>query len=66
LSGKFAGPAYALYGKTGVGVEDQPPVDTPVGESIGYHVRSGGHDILLYDWEQFIRFANRHFELKSK
>ncbi|MEO8766420.1 MAG: hypothetical protein ABI416_19125, partial [Ginsengibacter sp.] len=61
LSGKFAGPAYALYGKTGVGVEEQPPVDTPVGESIGYHVRSGKHDILLYDWQQFIRFANKHF-----
>jgi len=61
LSGKFAGPVYALFGKTGVAVEDQPPVDTPVGETIGYHVRSGGHDILMYDWKQFIGFANRHF-----
>ena len=61
LSGKFASPVYALYGKTGVGVEDQPPVDTPVGETIGYHVRTGGHDILLYDWKQFMRFADRHF-----
>jgi hypothetical protein len=62
LSGKFAGPVFALYGKTGVGVEEQPAVDTPVGESIGYHVRTGGHDILLYDWQQFMRFANRHFK----
>ena len=61
LSGKFAEPAYALYGKKGLGVENQPQVDTPVGESIGYHVRTGGHDILLYDWQQFIRFANKHF-----
>lgn len=66
LSGKFAGPVYALYGKTGVGVEDQPPVDTPVGETIGYHVRTGGHDILLYDWKQFIHFANRHFNYHVK
>jgi hypothetical protein len=66
LSGKFAGPVYALYGKTGVGVEDQPPVDTPVGETIGYHVRTGGHDILLYDWKQFISFANRHFNYHVK
>ncbi len=62
LSGKFASPVYALYGKTGVGVENQPDVNTPVGESIGYHVRSGGHDILLYDWKQFIVFANRHLK----
>ncbi|HUS00654.1 MAG TPA: hypothetical protein VMY77_02950 [Chitinophagaceae bacterium] len=66
LSGKFAGPAYALYGKKGVGVEEQPPVDTPVGETIGYHVRTGEHDILLYDWIQFIHFANRHFGYQVK
>ena len=60
LSGKFAGAVYALYGKKGLGVDDQPSVDTPVGETIGYHVRSGGHDILLYDWKQFIRFANKN------
>jgi hypothetical protein len=61
LSGKFAAPVYALYGKKGLGVDEQPAVDTPVGEAIGYHVRTGGHDILLYDWQQFITFANRHF-----
>lgn len=61
LSGKYAEPVYALYGEKGVGVEEQPPVDTPVGDYIGYHVRTGGHDILLYDWQQFINFANRHF-----
>ncbi|MGC1242015.1 MAG: acetylxylan esterase [Chryseosolibacter sp.] len=66
LSGKFAAPAYALYGKAGLGVDDQPPVDTPVGETIGYHVRTGDHDILLYDWMQFLQFANRHFNYKMK
>ena len=66
LSAKFAEPVYALYGKKGVEVEEQPPVNTPVGETIGYHVRSGEHDILLYDWIQFIHFANRHFSYKVK
>jgi len=47
-------------------LENQPPVDTPVGDYIGYHVRSGGHDILIYDWKQFIRFANRHFNYYVK
>lgn len=66
LSGKFASPVYALYGKTGLGVDDQPPVDTPVGENVGYHVRTGGHDIFLYDWQQFMRFAGRHFKYKGR
>ena len=66
LSGKFASPVYRLYGKAGIEVENQPPVDTPVGDYIGYHVRSGGHDILIYDWKQFIRFANRHFNYYVK
>jgi hypothetical protein len=66
LSGKFAAPVYALYGKTGLGADVQPPVDTPVGQTIGYHVRTGGHDILLYDWQQFIAFADRHFDNSGK
>jgi hypothetical protein len=61
LSAKYAAPAYRLYGLMGVGVEEQPAVDHPVGDYIGYHVRTGDHDILLYDWQQFIIFARRHF-----
>lgn len=60
LSAYHAGPVYALFGKVGVGVEAQPPVDTPVGDNIGYHVRSGGHGVLEYDWDQYLRFARRH------
>lgn len=61
LSGKYAEPVYALYGEKGLGTDKQPPVDTPVGDFVGYHVRTGGHDILPYDWQQFIKFADRHF-----
>ena len=61
LSAYHAAPVYRLYGYSGVVVSDQPAVDHPVGERIGYHVRTGGHDILLYDWQQFIQFAKKHF-----
>ena len=60
LSCKYAGPVYELYGKSGVGVDDMPPVNRPVGDYIGYHNRKGGHSINAYDWRQFITFANKH------
>ncbi len=61
LSGKHAGPVYALFGKKGVGVEEHPPVDQPVGDRVGYHVRTGKHDVKEFDWAQYLKFAKRHF-----
>jgi len=61
LSGKLAGPVYELFGKKGVGVEKQPALNTPVGDFVGYHYRTGKHDVTDYDWEQYLNFADRHF-----
>ncbi len=61
LSGKFASPVYALFGKQGVIATEHPAIDTPVGDSIGYHVRSGKHDVTDYDWTQYLNFAARHW-----
>lgn len=61
LAGKHAEPVYALFGKKGLGVSEWPSVNNPVGEFIGYHIRSGKHDVTAYDWEQFIHFASMHF-----
>ncbi|MCS6850942.1 MAG: acetylxylan esterase [Gemmataceae bacterium] len=60
LAAKHAGPVYRLFGKEGVGVEEMPPIDRPVGQFVGYHIRSGGHDVTAYDWEQYLNFADRH------
>lgn len=60
LSAKAAEPVYALYHLQGLTVNEMPAVNSPVGATIGYHVRSGKHDITLYDWQQYIAFAERH------
>ena len=61
LSAKYASPVYTLYGKKALGLEEQPTIENPVGETVRYHIRNGKHDMTLYDWKQYIQFANRHF-----
>lgn len=61
LSGMRAGEVYRLFGKTGLRTDDCPSADHPIGDRIGYHVRTGAHDITRYDWKQYLDFADRHF-----
>lgn len=61
LSCVYAEPVYQLFGKSGLGVEQLPPLDTPLHDGqIGYHIRSGGHDITEVDWKWYLDFADRH------
>jgi hypothetical protein len=60
LGAKNAEPVYKLFGKEGLGVDQQPPIDTSVGRTIGYHVRTGKHDVTAFDWEQYLNFADKH------
>ncbi len=62
LGAKGAEPVYLLLGKPGLGVDKMPAENHPVGETIGYHIRSGGHSITPYDWKQYLNFADRHFK----
>lgn len=61
LGAKGAEPVYALLRRRGLGVDVPPPPDTPVGDAIGYHVRTGRHALTAYDWDRYLDFADRHF-----
>lgn len=61
LGGKLAEPVYALFGRAGLGVNEPPAPDTSVGDAVGYHNRTGKHDILIFDWERYMDFADRHW-----
>jgi hypothetical protein len=54
-----ASPVYALWGARPIKTDDMPPLDSPlvVGRR-GYHVRSGVHDLTLWDWERYAEFAD--------
>lgn len=62
LGAKGAESVYALFGKKGLGVDVMPALDTPVGETIGYHNRTGKHDMTDYDWARYLDFADRHLK----
>lgn len=63
LAAKHAEPVYRLFGKAGLGVEEWPALDQPVGKVVSYHVRRGKHDVLAYDWEQYLNFADRNLRI---
>ena len=64
LSAKYASAVYTLLGLEGLPVKEMPVVNQPVMGTIGYHIRTGKHGLTTYDWEQYIRFADKHFKGK--
>jgi len=64
LSCVGADPVYRLLGTDGLPTRTMPPLDTPVSGRIGYHVRTGGHDLSEYDWQQYLAFADKQYRTR--
>lgn len=61
LSALNADPVYRLLGSEGLGTDHMPEIDQPVHGTIGYHIRSGAHDVTDFDWAAYLDFADKHF-----
>ncbi len=61
LAARHADPVYRLLGTEGLPAEQMPEVNQAVAGAIGYHIRTGKHDVTDYDWQQYLDFAKKHF-----
>lgn len=62
LSGLNANPVYELFGFKGVETTTMPHLNIAIQEGrIGYHIRTGGHGVSLYDWNKYMDFTDRHY-----
>jgi predicted NUDIX family NTP pyrophosphohydrolase len=62
LAAYHASPVYELLGKPALKTDKMPALNEPVMTTIGYHIRSGKHDVTEYDWERYLDFADKHFK----
>jgi hypothetical protein len=62
-----AGPVYELLGASGLGTSELPELDRPIVKGqLAFHYHSEGHRAVPEDWRQFLQFAERNFESRSK
>ena len=57
LSAFYATPVFKLYGEKGIPSKEMPAINQPIQNSVAYHIRTGGHDVTGFDWEQYIKWA---------
>lgn len=60
LSARHADPVYKLLGTEGIASTEMPAVNNSLQSIIGYHVRTGRHNVTDYDWEMYLDFADKH------
>lgn len=61
LAAYHASPVFALYGLKGLSSPDMPAINAPIMNHVGYHIRSGIHDVTDYDWACYLDFCDKAF-----
>lgn len=65
-SARLAGPVFRLLGKEPLQADHFPAVDHPVDGDVSYHVRTGTHNVMPYDWQQYLRFLDQRMMGRKK
>jgi hypothetical protein len=60
-----AGPVYRLLGAQDLGTSEIPALNQPIMRKIGYHTRTGKHEVTDFDWDQFLTFADMHLRARQ-
>ncbi|MCW2637690.1 MAG: acetyl xylan esterase [Blastococcus sp.] len=59
LAGVAASPVYKLWNREGLPASTLPKPGMSIHNGfIGYHLREGGHNLTLFDWQNFMTFAD--------
>ena len=62
LSLFYSGDVYNLYTEEILIEKNLPELNQPrIKGEMGYHIRSGSHDLTKYDWERYMDFADKQF-----
>ncbi|MBW7996245.1 MAG: acetylxylan esterase [Candidatus Glassbacteria bacterium] len=64
LALKHAAPVYRLLTGEGIAVQRMPAVNQPVTGRLGYHIRSGRHDVTGYDWDRYLDWADAYLPVR--
>jgi hypothetical protein len=61
LAARLATPAWELYGKTGLVMNDEAPIVNKVYQegNIAFHVKEGDHSQTMFDWENLLDYFDK-------
>ncbi|MGV8879858.1 MAG: acetylxylan esterase [Sphingobacteriaceae bacterium] len=66
LSAQAASPIYRFLKTKGLNAMEFPEIGKPVmNGKMGYHIRSGSHGVTIYDWKQYLKFADLNWKNQS-
>lgn len=62
LSLFHASPVFELFDRKGLPSDKMPSLNKPVHTDVGYHYRTGKHDVTEFDWTQYMNFADQRLK----